>query len=75
MQPYALMMQIDPDDRYITESTMDEMSNNVPVQYITSIADLDKTILDFGKPVVILVNDQGSMQAGPSLVKKIKSPV
>jgi response regulator RpfG family c-di-GMP phosphodiesterase len=73
MQPYALMMQIDPDDRYITESTMDEMSNNVPVQYITSIADLDKTIVDFGQPVVILVNDQGSVQAGPSLVKKIKS--
>jgi response regulator RpfG family c-di-GMP phosphodiesterase len=73
MQPYALMMQIDPDDRYITESTMDEMSNNVPVQYITSIADLDKTIIDFGQPVVILVNDQGSMQAGLTLVKKIKS--
>jgi response regulator RpfG family c-di-GMP phosphodiesterase len=73
MQPYALMMQIDPDDRYITESTMDEMSNNIPVQYITSIADLDKTIVDFGQPVVILVNDQGSVQGGPSLVKKIKS--
>jgi response regulator RpfG family c-di-GMP phosphodiesterase len=73
MQPYALMMQIDPDDRYITESTMDEMSNNIPVQYITSIADLDKAIVDFGQPVVILVNDQGSVQGGPSLVKKIKS--
>jgi response regulator RpfG family c-di-GMP phosphodiesterase len=73
MQPYALMMQIDPDDRYITESTMDEMSNNIPVQYITSIVDLDKAIVDFGQPVVILVNDQGSVQGGPTLVKKIKS--
>jgi response regulator RpfG family c-di-GMP phosphodiesterase len=73
MQPYALMMQIDPDDRYITESTMDEMSNNIPVQYINSIADLDQTIVDFGQPVVILVNDQGSVQGGPSLVKKLKS--
>src|SRR5688500_17271479 len=62
------MMQIDPDDRYITESTMDEMSNNIPVQYIPSIADLDKTIVDLGQPVAILVHDQGSVQGGSSLL-------
>lgn len=73
MQSYVLMLQTDPDDRYITESTMDEMSNNIPVQFISSIEDLDKTIVTFGQPVVILVNDQGAAQAGPSLVKKLKS--
>lgn len=73
MQPYVLMLQTDPDDRYITESTMDEISNNIPVQFISSLEEMDKTIVEFGQPVVILVNDQGSVQQGPLTVKKLKS--
>ena len=73
MQPYVLMLQTDPDDRYITESTMDEISNNIPVQFISSLEEIDKTIVEFGQPVVILVNDQGSAHQGPGLVKKLKS--
>ena len=73
MQPYVVMLQTDPDDRYITESTMDEISNNIPVQFISSHEEIDKTIVEFGQPVVILVNDQGSAHQGPGLVKKLKS--
>ena len=73
MQPYVLMLQTDPDDRYITESTLDEISNNIPVQFISSLQEVDKTIAEFGQPVVILVNDQGSAQQGPTLVKKLKN--
>ena len=73
MQPYVVMLQTDPDDRYITESTMDEISNNIPVQFISSLEEIDKTIVEFGQPVVILVNDQGSAHQGPGLVKKLKS--
>jgi len=73
MQPYVLMLQTDPDDRYITESTMDEISNNIPVQFISSLEEIDKTIVEFGQPVVILVNDQVSSHQGPGLVKKLKS--
>src|SRR5438105_12085275 len=72
MQPYVLMLQTDPDDRYITESTMDEISNNIPVQFISSLNEMDNAILEFGLPVVILVNDQGSAQQGPVIVKKLK---
>jgi len=73
MQPYVLMLQTDPDDRYITESTLDEISNNIPVQFISSMEEMDKTIVEFGQPVVILVNDQGSAQQGPIIVRKLKS--
>jgi DNA-binding NarL/FixJ family response regulator len=72
MQPYVLMLQTDPDDRYITESTMDEISNNVPVQFISSLDEMDNAIIEFGQPVVILVNDQGAAQQGPVIVKKLK---
>lgn len=73
MQPYVLMLLTDPDDRYITESTMDEISNNIPVQFISSLEEMDKTIVEFGQPVVILVNDQGSAQQGLSVVRRLRS--
>jgi DNA-binding NarL/FixJ family response regulator len=73
MAQYVLMLQTDPDDRYITESTLADISNNVPVQFISEIDELDQAIKEHGEPVVILVNDEGSAQRGPLLVKQIKS--
>ena len=73
MEPYVLMLQTDPDDQYITESTLAEISNNVPVQFIADSDKVDETIKQFGAPVVILVNDQGAAHRGPSIVKQLKS--
>ncbi|MEO5563578.1 MAG: hypothetical protein ABIR18_09085 [Chitinophagaceae bacterium] len=73
MEQYVLMLQTDPDDKYITESTLAELSKDIPVQFIAGLDEVDKTITASGQPVVILVNDKGHAQYGPPLIKKIKS--
>lgn len=73
MEPYVLMIQTDPDDQYIVESTMREIANTISIQFIKSIEEMDRVISESGKPSVILLNDRGVLYNGTEIVKEIKS--
>ena len=72
MKPYALMLQTDEDDRFITESTLAEINNTIPVVFIASAGDLKSVKDSLGLPTVILVNDN-SMRIAREQLKEIKS--
>jgi response regulator RpfG family c-di-GMP phosphodiesterase len=73
MEPYVLMMQTDADDKYITESTLTEIGNTIPVRFITGLYELDDLTTVWGEPVVILLNDLGATHRGTELLKQLKS--
>lgn len=73
MQSYVLMIQTDPDDQYITESALTEISASIPVRFINAISELGATISIIGEPSVILLNDRGTFHNGPELLKDIKN--
>jgi len=72
MKPYALMLQTDEDDRFITESTLTEINNKVPVVFIASAGDLNSVTDSLGLPTVILVNDS-YMHTARAQLRQIKS--
>jgi len=73
MEPYALMLRTDPDDKYLTESTMAEIGNTIPVRFIGDIKELDTVITEAGEPAVILMNDRGAIHSGNEVLKQIKT--
>jgi response regulator RpfG family c-di-GMP phosphodiesterase len=57
MNSYAVMLQTDEDDKYITESTLSEIDTKVPVVFIAGVDELKEVIPVSGEPKVILIND------------------
>jgi response regulator RpfG family c-di-GMP phosphodiesterase len=67
MKPYAIMLQTDADDKFITESILEEINSNVPVIFISHTSDLQAVIKSMGEPTVILVNDSSRHTAREQL--------
>jgi response regulator RpfG family c-di-GMP phosphodiesterase len=72
MEPYALMVQTDDDDRFFADSTMREIDMGVNVEYVSNIDQLANLTEKKGEPHVILINDSSIRPAGGQL-KKIKA--
>ena len=64
MQSYVLMLQTDDDDIFITESTLAEIGNTIPVQFISNLEEMEQHVAKNGEPAVILLNDRGTMNRG-----------
>lgn len=73
MQSYVLMLQTDPDDKYLTESALAETGNNVPVKFIGNIDELENLVAGSGAPAVILLNDRGATHKGNEVLKELKT--
>jgi response regulator RpfG family c-di-GMP phosphodiesterase len=73
MQPYVIMLQADPDDKDITETTLAEMRHPVPIKFITEMNEWDQLIASSGNPSLILMNDRGTKQKGAEILKQLKS--
>ena len=73
MQSYVLMLQTDVDDIYITESTLSEIGNTIPVQFISDLEEMEQHIAKNGEPAVILLNDRGTMNRGLQVLKSLKT--
>lgn len=73
MQSYVLMMQVDPDDRYLTESVLDNLSQPVSIEYSSGFREMEEIIQAHGHPSVILLNDRGSTHPGGEMLIRIKS--
>jgi response regulator RpfG family c-di-GMP phosphodiesterase len=67
MKPYAIMLQTDVDDKFITESILEEINSNVPVIFISHSSDIKSVIETMGHPTVILVNDSSRHTASEQL--------
>jgi response regulator RpfG family c-di-GMP phosphodiesterase len=72
MEQYVLMIQTDPDDKYLTESSLSEMDNPVPVKFIENIEELDGFVVAEGLPALVLLNDRGVKSKGITTIKQLK---
>lgn len=72
MNPYAIMLQTDADDRFITESILEEIGINTPVIFVGHTSDLPGVLASMGHPAVILVNDS-SRNTGVEQLEWLKS--
>ena len=73
MSAYVLMIQTDPDDMFITESTISEIGNEIAVKYVQDLEEMEKMIGQGELPHVILLNDRGPLHTGKELIKKLKA--
>lgn len=73
MQSYALMLQADEDDQFLTESILLEMQRKVPMQFVSSIKQMNLTIADLGLPTVIMVNNDNHRHNAINLVRVLKA--
>jgi response regulator RpfG family c-di-GMP phosphodiesterase len=74
MQPYVIMLQTDPDDRYITESALAETGFDIVIKFLDHIDDLDTCLAENGLPVVILLNVSGLLnKGGHNIVRLLKT--
>ena len=56
-KPYVLMLESDPDDRYITEHTLSELGYNYPVKFLSYGKELINHLSNGQMPFVILLDD------------------
>jgi two-component system response regulator len=73
MQVYVLMLQADDDDRYLTESVLEEMQQSIPMRFIPGIYELNDVLNRDGLPSVILINNQDHRHKAIEIVKHIKT--
>ena len=73
MESYALMIQADPDDQYLTESILSEIDNGIQVRFIRHYSEIGNLIDKYNEPAVILLNDLGPTHRGLDLLKQIKT--
>jgi CheY-like chemotaxis protein len=69
---YVLMLENDSDDRYITQSTLNELNLTIPIRYEYWSSSLLK-VLENDKPAVILLAYNTSPENGLAIVNEIKN--
>lgn len=72
-KPYVLMLESDPDDRYITEHTLSELGYNYPVKFLTHGKELMNHLSKEEKPFVILLDDNPFGGTGLEVLEKLKT--
>lgn len=55
-QPYVLMLEDDADDRYITETTINELGYDIPVKFLNYGRELMKYLSESQEPSLILLD-------------------
>src|ERR1044071_2148705 len=73
MSSYVLMLQADPDDQYLTETTLAEINPSLSVKYLYNTTGLADYILKNGEPALMLLNDSGSITERGQVLRQIKS--
>lgn len=73
MQSYALMLQADEDDRFLTQSILQEMQPKVPMQFVSTVKQLNHVIAELGLPTVILINNNNHRHSAINLVRLLKA--
>lgn len=73
MTPYVIMLNADEDDRFLTQSILDEMENAAPMVFAEHTGEINKCMDESGSPAVILVNNQDHLHKAIGIVKQLKT--
>jgi CheY-like chemotaxis protein len=73
MQPYILMLQTDPDDRFITEEALAEVDISLPVKFVDSFDEFTSFTLLNGKPSLVLISEANTKYTSLDIVKKLRA--
>jgi CheY-like chemotaxis protein len=73
MQAYVLMLQADEDDKFLTESILEEMQETIPMHFIARMSEMENMIATSGLPAVILINNQDHRHKAIDIVKHLKT--
>jgi DNA-binding NarL/FixJ family response regulator len=71
--PYVLMLQADPDDQHITESALAEINPSIAINYLEDLREMDNHVAIAGQPVLILLNDMGTITERGQTLRQLKS--
>ncbi len=66
------MLNTDPDDRQFTETAMRELGQTTAVHFVRSVKEGIEYAGHHGEPAVILINDQGAMHLGYTVLGELK---
>ncbi len=72
-RPYVLMLESDPDDRFITEHTLSELGYNYPVKFLTYGREVLNHLSKGQKPFVILLDDNPYDGNGIEILENLKN--
>lgn len=70
-QRYVLMVEDDADDRYITETTLQELGYDVPIRFLATARELIARLGQSPEPALILVDY--NPVSGSSILRQLKS--
>jgi CheY-like chemotaxis protein len=70
---YILMVEDDPDDRFITEQTLQEIGVNVPIRFLSKSDEVLSFLASHEHPAIILVDYNISPDNGVEVLKSLKS--
>jgi CheY-like chemotaxis protein len=69
---YILMLEDDPDDRYLTSSVLESLEINVPLRFLSNTKELITT-LETSTPILILTDFNLNPETGLDILEKIKA--
>lgn len=70
---YLLMLEDDPDDRFITESTIKELGYTTIIKFVKSSDELFSHLESDYKPFLILIDHDSSPMGAVDILKDLKS--
>src|SRR5687767_10597064 len=70
---YILMLENDPDDRYFTESTLQELGMYIPIRYASYDGELVEQLSISTAPVLIILASNTYPETGIGLLRTIRS--
>jgi CheY-like chemotaxis protein len=72
-EKYVLMLEEDPDDRFITDSMLTELNLNIKLKYLSNSDELYTELTTANKPDIIILNYDSKPEDSLSILLNIKS--
>ena len=72
MNPQIIMLQTDPDDRFLTESMMHELRPDLDIKYVPNLDELKTHFKEKARHSLILLNDRGTITARAQVLRQLK---
>ncbi|HEX8333676.1 MAG TPA: response regulator [Segetibacter sp.] len=69
---YVLMLEDDPDDRFITKESIEKLGLNITIKFVQYSYDLFKHLESFENPGLILLDSNSLPENAIAVVKKLK---
>jgi CheY-like chemotaxis protein len=70
---YILMVEDDPDDRYLTQQTLQDIGVSVPIKFLTQSDEVFSFLAAHEPPAIILIDYNISPDNGVDVLRSLKS--